>query len=89
MCQLADSFNPGLPLDDLYACDRRRREIYVGWLNYQAEKLGKTDLPKIKNFEESYEEEGAQLANAWGDLSEANFQNAKQRILNELESMLI
>ncbi|ORE06910.1 FAD/NAD(P)-binding domain-containing protein [Rhizopus microsporus var. microsporus] len=86
MCQLADSFNPGLPLDDLYACDRRRREIYVGWLNYQAEKLGKADLPEIKNFDESYEEEGARLANAWGDLSEANFQNVKQRLLNELET---
>ncbi|KAG1242023.1 hypothetical protein G6F68_016399 [Rhizopus microsporus] len=56
MCQLEAEFKPGLP-SKINMYDIRRREVYVSWLNYQANKMGESDLPQVKNFDDDYEQE--------------------------------
>lgn len=80
MCQIAVEFKPEFPAD-AYASDRIRREVFVSWLNYQAQKMNRADLAPLKNFDPTYEEEGRKLSASWGELTEANFKKTKKKIL--------
>ncbi|KAG1150837.1 hypothetical protein G6F38_001744 [Rhizopus arrhizus] len=80
MGRIAVEFKPEFPAD-AYASDRIRREVFVSWLNYQAQRMDRSDLALLKNFDPTYEEEGRKLSASWGELTEANFKKTKKKIL--------
>ncbi|KAG1447216.1 hypothetical protein G6F56_009329 [Rhizopus delemar] len=85
MYRLAAEFKPEYP-EDVYTCDKMRREVFVTWLNDHAKKLGK-DLPRMENFDSMYEEEGRKLFKTWGELTEANFKRTKERLLKNYTAL--
>lgn len=64
----------------LFTADRPRRELYISWLNYHAEKIGCKSLPKMKNFGDNYEEEALKTVKIWQQTSSENFQQSKKYI---------
>jgi hypothetical protein len=64
----------------LFTADRFRRELYISWLNYHAERTEGEPLSKIQNFADNYEEETKKTIEIWGKASTENFEKAKKYI---------
>jgi hypothetical protein len=80
MHQIEAEFKPDIPVDP-FASDRVQREMFVQWLNYQAEHMGRSDLTKFNSYDKSYEEESWQTFKTVGEATEGRFQKTREKLL--------
>lgn len=81
MYKFTSEFVSGISPLEIYHADRQRREPFIVWLNHHATALNPdTELPKLENYPDNYEERAEATMGMWGDTSEKNIQKTKQYI---------